>query len=552
MQACTVCGKYAVKDGLCAIDYAKAVWQSNTSIDNLGIFLFFKKVIPKAFKNFKYGIPFFHREIIWEVLRDEPGWTVFDRKVVIAAPRGSSKTTLLSKGLVLFCVLFKIKKYIVIASKTGRAAQKNIRWIRNVLGSSIVIAIFGDIRPTSVGKPTEVDGIEGKWTGDLLVLRNGVTLEGVGMGQQLRSSAEGEDVNRIDLFIADDTETDENTKTPDRRESNETWLFDTVIPSLDLETGTIVFINTLTHTESILAKLLKSDGWRKKFYQIAYNDESGKYVSLWPEKFTLPIIEAIRNDYAIVGRERSYYKEYHNLVRSDDGFNERWIHYYRGEMFHQHGRNWLRYIDAYSSTTHTIPATMTLGIDSAYSDSHKSDWCVLLPLAQIHDMRKFVLPYSRGKYSTFDDMEGPKLVRKGIISEALRMHEKYHFSTIVIDSAGTQIGLFKQLKKAFQNVERPPRIMPFRSTENKHERLKTLLQPEYEYGRIYHMAGMDDLMRELVSFRDTTDDILDALYNAIIGSKPGPMVDYDPIMAPVREDEIPDSRTRKTVNWMVL
>jgi hypothetical protein len=530
-KICSRCTEFEYENsGLCKRHYAFKVWTTNTDVDHLGIISFFKAVIPKAFKDFKYGVPYFHREILWEVLKDSESWTFADRQIAIAAPRGSSKTTLLSKGLVLYCALFGIKKYIVISSKTARAAQKNMRWLRQVFGSSVIIELFGDLRPDSRGKRLEVDEIEGIWTKELIVLQNGVTIEAVGMGQQLRSSAEGEDVNRIDLFLADDTETDENTGTPERREDNEVWLFETVLPSLDVDTGTIVFINTMTHTESILAKLLKpNSGWRKKFYEI---DWAGGSQLLWTEKFPPKVIASIRNNYALVGRLRSFYKEYHNTVASDAGFSEHWIRFYEGRVFNKHGENWLEFTTV-SDTKSIRPTYLTLGIDLAFSQRETADHTVLLPLAQIPDGRKFILPYSRGRYSLYSDTTpGGEFIRKGIIDEAKRLKAEYKFDCIVIDATGTQKGTFAAIKKELEDGT--VRIIPYqapggRNAESKLVRLRDLLFPQYEIGNIYHQKDMDDLRLELVAFGDTHDDILDALYNALKYSKTPSMADYNPL-----------------------
>jgi len=527
-------------------------WEINTGIDSLGAFLFFKRMCAPAFKNFKYGIPRFHREIIWEVLRDSPEWTFNDRKIAIAAPRGSSKTTLLSKALALYCALFAKKKYIVLASKTGRAAEKNLRWIRNMLSKRTIIELFGDLRPNIHGKRLEMDEVEGVWSKSILILRNGVTIESVGMGQQLRSAAEGEEANRIDLLIADDTETDENTKTPDRREGNEVWLFETVLPSLDIDTGTCIFINTLTHTESILAKLLREDntGWRKKLYKIDWTNDSGVREYLWAEKFPPTVIESIRNDYVLIGRLGSFYKEYHNEIKSEKGFNETWVKMYYGECFQDGGRKWIRF--SVNGEERTELAYTTLGIDLSASERERADYTVLFPLATIFDNRRFVLPYSRGRYATFNDYdEAGVLIRKGVIDEAKRLHSLYHFDKIVIDVVGSQLTTFEQLVREFRTHDHPPQIIPYRAVGEKFSRLKDLLEPEYQLGRIHHLAGMDELRRELVSFGDTTDDILDAEFNAIKFASPPGRLEYSRTMLPkAYSDKM--KKMESTANWMVL
>lgn len=491
-------------------------------------------------------------------MRNEPNWFFYNRQVVIAAPRGSSKTTLLTKGFVLFCALFGLKHYIVIASKTSRTAEKSLRWIKQMLGKSTIIALFGDLRPDAKGKRLETDEIEGKWTAGLIILKNGVTIEALGMGQQLRSSAEGEDVSRIDLFIADDTETDENTRTPERRENNEVWLFEAVLPSLDVDTGTIIFINTQTHSQSILTKLLKSDGWRKKFYQVSYIGEDGKEYSLWPEKFPLHVINGIRKNYELAGRRNSFYKEYYNLIRSQRGFNDKWINRYVGDAFTMHGRKWIRVKVFNSGEFEVFPATMCLGIDSSFSYSESADYSVLLPYARIPDGRRFVFPYSRGRFSTYDDFDNGTLVRKGIITEAVRLHEQYNFDVVTIDSTAQQLGLFHiladEFKAKYGNV---PRVMDYSANKDrkpKLDRLVNYLQPLYESGKMYHYHHSIDLDAELLSIGDTTDDILDALFNADINSFAPENIQFNPIMLPKsHEDALIERRSiNSKTDWMVL
>jgi len=528
-MVCNICKtNEAVSDGLCKRCSLISRWGKNTSKDDLGIYYFFKSVIPKAFKNFQYGFPDIHKEILWECLRDDPKWNLYDRMIAIGAPRGISKTTLLTKGFVLYATLMKTHKYIVIASKTGRTAQKSLRWIKQALGSSKVVAIFGDIRPVARTKKTEIDVIPGKWTSDIVVLENGVTIEAVGMGQQLRSAVEGEESNRIELFIADDTETDENTRTPERRENNEVWLFENVLPAIDIDKGKIIFINTLTDNQSILAKISKpNSGWRSKMYGITKMDNNGNEISVWPEKFPVKIIEQIRDRYTRMGRLNSFYKEFYNIVYTNSGFSERKIKYYTGDIIRTGDTNWIRYRDVSlgSEATTVTRCSLGLGVDMAFSAEDDGDYTALVPVALTYDGKYFVFPYTRGSLTMlYDDFKGEKLVSKGIIDEIKRMMEKYKFDVITIDATGTQKGIFSQIKNDISNIypyKYGIRILPYiapggRSAKPKHTRLKDYLQPKYECGIMYHQNNMDSLKNELLSFGSTTDDILDALFNSMI------------------------------------
>lgn len=546
---------FIYQDDKCKICYAKNIWLTNTSIDNLGIYLWFKRFIPKAFKNFKYGFPKIHREILFEVIQDNPKWKVYDRQVVVAAPRGISKTTLLSKGFALYCAVNKLKNYIVLASKTSRAAQKNLRWIRSQLSKSDIIAIYGDLRPDAYNRSREQNKTETTYQTSIIILKNGVTIECVGMGQQLRSSAEGDDVNRVDLFIADDTEANENTGSSSAREGNKEWFFETAWPTLDIDTGTIIFINTETSNESVLRTLLNAQGWRKKFYQLSTINELGEEVSIWPEKFPLDVIEKMRQAYIDAGRLASFYKEYYNLIRSNAGFNDRWIRRYIGKIIHNGGSNWFELTQTdyhHPSRPEIYPAFLTLGIDNAFSQKESADFSVLYPSARIPDGRRFRLPYSRGRFSTFDDIDqSGKLIRKGIISEAVRLNNEYQFDRIIIDTRGTQTGIFQQLKKAiYEQCTHKPMLIPYNATGDKVERLKDYLFPLYESGVIHHTYGMTEHQSELLSIGEGHDDILDAEYNADKYSKDPDNILYDPQFGDASRRELIPHHQRKQLNWI--
>lgn len=552
VKTCKYCSNSTYLEfDLCYVHEAYRKWLDNTDFNDMGVFRFFQDVIPRAFKNFKYGIPTFHREIIWDVHEDRADWKILDRRVVIAAPRGSSKTTLVSKAYALYCAVFSLKRYIVIVSKTSRMAQKILRWIKNALNNKIIKEYFGDLRPETRKKGN--DDVGGKWTGEIVILANGVTIEAIGMNQQLRSSAEGEDSDRIDLLIADDCETDENTKTPERRETNEVWFFETVLPSVDIDTGTVLWIGTMTHTECILKKLLTADNWRKRFYQITYFDSQGKECSLWDRKFPLVYIEMLRKDYENVGRLKSFYKEYYNLVKSDEGFDERWIKFYDGEVFRKNTISWLRYrphvLDTHIGDSKIVPVDITIGVDLAFSEKTSADFCALVPLARTPTDERYVLKYSHGRYTVYDDKDGERILRKGFVDELIRLVDSLggKVDRIVVGVEGQQYGYFNLIKEKMD--KKGIICIPFTAKENKVDRIKGL-QPLYESRRFHHLKEQDVLKRELVSLGDTTDDVADALEMAErFSEKPNPLT-FDPFWG--SKEYLPAREPVTETNWMVL
>jgi hypothetical protein len=111
------------------------------------------------------------------------------------------------------------------------------------------------------------------------------------------------------------------------------------------------------------------------------------------------------------------------------------------------------------------------------------------------------------------------------------------------------------MEKEIRKLEHPPQIIPYKATTEKFSRLKDLLEPEYQLGRIHHLHGMDDLHRELISFGDTTDDILDALFNAIKFASAPTYLEYrGNLMEPNDVVQYRNSRkgAKVTSKWMVV
>lgn len=559
MTTCKICSQPVYRESdLCLIHHALRLWSKNESIDELGFISFCKKVIPKAFKGFKYGVPYFFKEIVWEILTDAKDWIVFNRMIVIAAPRGSSKTTLVSKAFVLYCVLFKKKRYIVIASKTARQSQKILRWIKNALSSKTVITFFGDLRPNTRAKNLTIDALEEKWTSEIIILNNGVTVEAIGMGQAVRSSAEGEDSDRIDLLIMDDVESDDNTRTPERRENNEVWLFEQMLPSLDIDTGTVVFIGTIQHTEGLLNKLLNSESWRKKFYQIT-QVRDGVEVPLWPEKFPMNSITGIRQSFKDAGRDKSFWKEYYNIIVSDAGFDPKWIKRYSGRVIHREGMNWLELqstSDDWVKGYRIFPCNLTLGVDLAFSQATSADYTALLLMACIPGNKRFIVKYTRARMTVYDKSEGLEIVTRGFVDEICRLRQVFIMNSIVVGVEGQQVGYVEDIKEGL-NKKRLPTYVIYHRNPNSRSKLDLIreeLQPLYEAGYIYHQENSDDLDRELISMGDTTDDLVDAENMASRYIREPSGYQYiDTTTHLVRGLPTPaESSYERNTNWMVL
>ncbi|HLH23297.1 MAG TPA: hypothetical protein VK066_12300 [Chloroflexota bacterium] len=206
---------------------------------------------------------------------------------VIAAPRGHSKSTLLSFVAPLHALLYSRKRVVVLISNTAFLSTSLVRAIKQELESNALLrADFGDL-------------VGGKWTDSDVELANGAKLVGRSMGAQIRGIAHlGQ---RPDLIVADDLENDEHVQTPEQRAKAYAWWTEAVLPALDPQRGNVIVVGTVLHFDSLLSKLLAQTGdYRTRTY--ATSEEA----PLWPEWMGSERLAAARRQVGDLAFAREY------------------------------------------------------------------------------------------------------------------------------------------------------------------------------------------------------------------------------------------------------
>ena len=103
--------------------------------NDLAVFSVF--LFPHRIKK-EYGVPDFHKEIYSHVLENH-------ERSIYLAPRGHSKSTILSFIYVLHQVLFKERKFIIIISDTLSGAEEFLEAIKYELETNKMIGkLFGN------------------------------------------------------------------------------------------------------------------------------------------------------------------------------------------------------------------------------------------------------------------------------------------------------------------------------------------------------------------------------------------------------------------------
>ena len=235
--------------------------------------------------------PPFHKEMI--DLANE-----HDR-VAIGAPRGHAKSTCMTFFYPLYMALYEKKKFIVIISASEDSAKKFLRRIRTELEANPLI----NYAFNSQRSP--------KWSETEITLNNGCTIIAKGRGAQMRGLLSG--ATRPDLIILDDLEDDELVRSQMRRLDLEDWFNGAVMPTLAARSGSIVYVGTVLHEDSLLNRLLNPslypDFTQKKYAAIVQDPEPH---ALWPEHISLAKLESIKE--AAIARDKlaNFYMEYLN------------------------------------------------------------------------------------------------------------------------------------------------------------------------------------------------------------------------------------------------
>lgn len=304
--------------------------------------------------------PDFHRELdrIWQdgvlkgmapsdetvlVIRRLPGC-----RRAVAAPRGHAKSTNLTFKDTIHAIVYEYKPYIIILSDSSDQAHGFLADIREELEENQAIREdFGELQ----GKKA--------WREDVLLTATGVKIDAIGSGKKIRGRRHKN--WRPGLIVLDDIENDENVRTPEQRKKLENWFFKAVSKAGDDYTD-IVYIGTLLHYDSLLAKVLKNPAYRsvkykaviswakrkdlwdkwediyidldnenreqdaKDFYEANKDDMLAGTQVLWEDKLSYYDLMAMR----IAEGEASFNSEEQNepINPEDCLFNEEWFEYY--------------------------------------------------------------------------------------------------------------------------------------------------------------------------------------------------------------------------------
>ncbi len=421
----------------------------------------------------KYETADFQKEII-HAAEDES-----NDLVAIAAFRGSSKSTLITTGYVLWSILGKQKrKFAVIMSKTEDKARDHLKNIKLELESN-------ELLKRDLGPFEEERNNLGTYT--LFIPKFGAKIMIGSVESSIRGARFGE--KRPDLLVIDDPETIESIKTKDGREKTWNWFTGDIRPAGDKGTRTFVLGN-LFAKDSLMERLRREiqSGERDGLYlEFPIADDDGNPT--WPGKF--PNKEAIEAERRNVGDPVAWAREYQLKMITEESqmIDPAWIGKYE-----------------------TLPRDIkyfAIGVDPAISERDTADCTAIVTVAVAgtgDDERMYVLPNPiNRRMSSLATVEAIVYVGK-----ALRQIAPVE---IYVEDVGYQRSLVQLLQAKGWNVQ-GVRV-------DHHDKRSRLSPVSYLVERkdvLFPNVGCDLLIQQLVGFPfEKHDDLVDAF--SMVGNK---------------------------------
>jgi predicted phage terminase large subunit-like protein len=243
--------------------------------------------------------PEFHRECWRRYCSDAPACAT-------AAPRGHAKSTALTHDYILACVLFRETNYVILLGASEEMAVSHLTDISNELRENEDLIRDFKVKDFIVDQKTDI----------IVECEDGYEFRIMARGAEQKIRGMKWHGGRPGLIVCDDLEEDEQVENKDRRRKFRHWFLRAAKQSLR-DNGKIRVHGTILHDDSLLMHLIKNKSWDSKLYK-AHRSFSEFVDLLWPEKFTVERLIAIRQDFINEGDPAGYSQEFLNDPRDND------------------------------------------------------------------------------------------------------------------------------------------------------------------------------------------------------------------------------------------
>jgi len=494
--------------------------------------------------------PLFHYEVADKLIEKS------QKPIGLFLPRGTAKTTMVKVKLlhdfVFSHAAYKwgwqqepIEYFYAWVSSNQKKSINNVNFIRtHLLYNQKLRYVFGSMLDLKVDNQENIV----MQTGNRLISSSNLTSI---RGDTQVSITKGS--LRYSGVFVDDAENEENTRTPQSRERIVDNIMDGILPAIDkhLPGARLYFLQTPLHYSSFAQQQMdkwaeitnvpfkiwippserpepteemKTFSWDILCYQSTQPNLPGGV--LWNSYYPIEKLEQIKQQYldspkGIAG----YLQEYELEVQSSENsiWTENHINYHDVKYLYEDGRNYI------IRNKEKVPVNIYGGCDPATDiDTYTSDFSVIMYIAVTAENDIYVLSYVRGRNLPVlgrRDTDNNLVGREGVVDVILRLHQFYHAEATKVEDVAMNRSIFQALdeRRRRENLFQKVRVIPVQpGGQNKHTRIRTLLESRFAMGLLHIKRDMFDLINEIKRFgpRMAHDDTIETLYYALLDTQP--------------------------------
>jgi predicted phage terminase large subunit-like protein len=405
------------------------------------------------------------------------------------APRGHGKSTV---GDVDYCITTILRNpdiRIMIGSKTQTQAEAFLKEIRTHFEQNqTLIRVFGDWHT----------GRDNVWNDREFTVNKRTTIKKEATVTALGAS--GAVISKhFDMIIGDDIVGLENARTERQRANLKEWFYSSLLPTLEPD-GEIHILGTRYNPLDLYEDLIKSGSYAVNIQQ-AISVVDGKECSLWEDKFSLERLKQIRADSGKI----IFNMQYQNDTELAKGkiFKAQYFKYYdeyKLDYDFQSAKICLKNsegIDVWKKVR------VYMGADLAISESENenNDYFVLMMVGVDDENNVYVLEYVKERLS----------FNAQLTTTISYGRNKYP----MVERVGVETN---QYQKALAQELRRLSLLPVININTTKDKVTRAMRrsANFENGKVFFRAGMDDLEECLLLFPEVDhDDLFDALDHAM-------------------------------------
>ncbi len=399
-------------------------------------------------------------------------------RLVRKAFRGGAKSTLGEEAITIMACFREFRNCVILGESETRAVER-LRAIKHELEHNPYIEeLFGNL-------------VGSTWTDTKVILSNGIILQAHGKGQSLRGVKHLD--ARPDLWLIDDLEDNESVATPEARDKLLKWFFSVVLPAADPGARFIV-VGTPLDPEALLEKLAADPSWEVRTYPIEHKDKYGVLTATWEDRFPLPEINKIRDQFERQGLTNQFAQEY--LCQSVNPATKP----FTAEMFR---------VEPLIRSWHAVYAMVDPARTAKPDSSATTGVAIWSWIAN-----RLIVWDSYARFWKPDE----------IISDMFRVGEQYQPVTLGVEEDGLNEFILQPLRQAQvgRGVSLPIRAV--RAPKGKLDFIRGL-QPFFNAREVVFAQELPDLKSQLLSFPTGRIDAPNALAYAL-SLRPGSVI-YD-------------------------